>query len=125
MAAALIVIVLLYLLTAFSFYGMFQKAGVPTWYAFVPFVNIIGVLQVAGRPWWWIFLLLLIPLVNIILWIIVLNDVSVSFGHGIGFTLGLLFLELIFFYILSYGESQYHGAIGAIPPAPPPGELAS
>ena len=124
--AWLIVIVLFYLVGAFAIYGMFQKADVPTWYAFVPIVNVIGVLRVAGRPWWWI-LLMIVPIVDIIIWFVVVNDVSVSFGHGIGFTLGLFFLSLIFFYIVSYGDSQYHGAIGAIPAAPdvpPGGDLA-
>ena len=125
-AAWLIVFVLFYLVVAFSVYGTFQKAGVPTWWAFVPIIQVLGVFRVAGRPLWWI-LLLLIPIVDIIVVFVVLNDVSVSFGHGIGFTLGLFFLPIVFFYIVSYGDSQYHGAIGAIPAAsdvPPGGDLA-
>jgi hypothetical protein len=121
--AWLIVFVLFYLVFAFALFGMFQKADVPTWWAFVPIFDALGVLRVAGRPWWWL-LLSIVPIVDLVLLIIVLNDVSVSFGHGWGYTFGLLFLSLIFFYILSYGESQYHGAIGAIAPGPPSGELA-
>ena len=55
-----------------------------------------------------------------------LNDLSKSFGHGVGFTLGLLFLSLIFVYILAFGSSTYRGPGGwhpaawRAPPPPPP-----
>ena len=66
------------------------------------------------------------PLVNLIILIIVYNDLSKSFGHGVGFTLGLIFLSLIFYYILAFGSSRYLGPAGApggmamTPPPPPP-----
>lgn len=68
-------------------------------------------MQVIGRPIWW-FILFLIPVVGIIFGIIALNDLSKSFGHGVGFTLGLLFLSIFFFPILAFGGSQYVGPRG-------------
>jgi hypothetical protein len=39
----------------------------------------------------------------------VLHSVSKNFGHGVGFTLGLIFLGFIFIPILAWGDSQYLG----------------
>lgn len=46
---------------------------------------------------------------SIVINIITLHKLSKSFGHGVGFTLGLLFLSVIFYIILGFGSSQYVG----------------
>jgi hypothetical protein len=46
---------------------------------------------------------------NIIFLFIALNNLSKSFGHGVGFTLGLVFLGPIFIPLLGAGGSQYVG----------------
>ena len=75
-------------LTALGVYGTFVKAGQPGWAGFVPFYNFIIMLKVAGRPtsWGWFLLLLIVPylgtLAFFVIYIIVANDVSKSFGHG-------------------------------------------
>jgi uncharacterized membrane protein YhaH (DUF805 family) len=79
-------------------------------------------LKVVGRPGWWLWLFL-VPVVGFVILIIMTNDLSKSFGHGVGFTLGLLFLSLIFYYILAFGSSTYRGpagAAGGMATAPPP-----
>lgn len=48
-----------------------------------------------------------IPLVNFVILIIVLNELSKSFGKGSGFTVGLIFLSFIFIPILAFGSAQY------------------
>lgn len=108
-----------------AYWRIFTKAGEAGWKGIIPIWNIIVLLKIVGRPWWWL-LLLFIPLVNFVIMIIVLNDLSKSFGHGMGFTLGLVFLSLIFFLILAFGGSRYIGPGGvaaapayAPPPAPP------
>ena len=58
-----------------------------------------------------LFLLLLIPFVNFIVGIITINKISKSFGYGIGFTLGLIFVPLIFYPILAFGRSRYLGVV--------------
>ena len=104
-----------YILYALAFVGIFKKADQPVWAAFVPIVNYYFVLKIIGRPWWWL-LLLLIPCVNIVVFIIVVYDLSKSFGHGVGFAVGLYFLSIIFLYILGYGSSQYLGPSSPTPP---------
>jgi hypothetical protein len=97
-----------YLVTAVALWGIFVKAGQPGWAGFVPVFNMIVVLRCVGRPWWWI-LLFFIPLVDIVVLIMVYYDLSRSFGHGVGFTVGLIFLEVIFLLILAFGGSVYRG----------------
>jgi len=85
---------------------IFTKAGRPGWAAIIPIYNIVVLLQIIKKPVWWI-LLFFIPFVNIIIQIIVTHRVSRSFGHDVGFTLGLLFLSIIFYPILAFGSSKY------------------
>jgi hypothetical protein len=87
---------------------IFSKAGRPGWAAIIPIYSTLVLLWICGRPWWWI-LLLLIPILNIIILFIVMNDLSNAFGHGLGFTLGLIFLAPIFVLILAFGSSEYRG----------------
>ena len=103
-----------YLLVAFALVGVFKKADEPVWQAFVPIWNTIVLIKISGRPIWWV-LLLLIPIVNIVVWVIVLHGLSTSFGHGAGFTAGLFFLSIIFLYILGYDSKPYQGATGGEP----------
>jgi len=91
---------------------IFEKAGKPGWAVIVPIYNVIVLLEIVGRPWWWI-LLLLIPLVNIAVGFIVALDLSRSFGHDVAFALGLFFLGIIFYPILAFGGDSYRGAAAA------------
>jgi hypothetical protein len=87
---------------------IFVKAGEEGWKAIIPIWNTLITLKIIGRQWWWI-ILLLIPIVNIIVWIVIANDLSKSFERGIGTTLGLIFLEPIFVMILGFGSAEYKG----------------
>jgi hypothetical protein len=87
---------------------MFVKAGQPGWAAIVPIYNLYVLVQIAGRPWWWM-ILLIIPIVGIIFALILSNDISKAFGRQLGTTLGLIFLPFIFYPILGFGSAQYQG----------------
>ena len=102
-------------------YGTYKKAGAngdPAWSAFVPIYNFIVMLKIAGRPTWWGWFLLLpiVPFLGslafLVIAIIVLNDVSKSFGHGGGFTVGLVSLV---------GDLLVHPLAGAEPVPGPAG----
>jgi hypothetical protein len=119
--ALIILYIALYIIFSLGVYGTYKKAGPygdPAWAAFVPIYNFIILLKVAGRPTWWGWFLLLpiIPFLGsialLVISIIVLNDVSKSFGHGGGFTVGLVLLSVIFWYILWLGKSVYRGPAG-------------
>ena len=98
-----------------SIWTIFSKAGKPGWTAIIPIYNVIVLLEIVGKPWWWL-LLMCIPIVNIVLLIIVIHRLSLSFGHEGGFTLGLIFLGIIFFPILGFGSSKYIGPGGVLIP---------
>lgn len=120
MVGGLAGLVLVLLLIA-AMWKVFTKAGKPGWASLVPIYNAIVLLEIAGRPAWW-FILLLIPLVNLIIIIIVMIDVAKNFGHGAGFGLGLAFLSPIFLLILGFGSSRYVGpGGGALAGGYPPG----
>ena len=109
-AGAGLFIILIYLaivlLMIASMWKVFTKAGKPGWASIVPIYNTIVLLEIVGKPIWWI-ILLLIPFVNIIVLLIVLNELSKSFGRAVGTTLGLIFLGFIFWPILGFGSAQY------------------
>jgi hypothetical protein len=85
---------------------VFEKAGKPGWAAIVPIYNVIVLLDIVGKPMWWI-LLMFIPFVNFIVGIIVVLRLVQSFGKGVGFAVGLIFLPFIFYPILGFGDAQY------------------
>lgn len=87
---------------------LFRKADEPGWASIIPVYNILTAIKVAGKPWWYI-LLLLIPVVNIVIAVLILNGLSKSFGQGGWFTVGLFFLRCVFVPILGFGKSQYVG----------------
>jgi hypothetical protein len=125
-AGALVFVLLalaFYIVTALGTYGAYKKAGSygePAWSAFVPIYNFIVLLRIAGRPktWGWFLLMILVPYLGsvafFVVYIIVANDISKSFGHGGGFTVGLALLGPIFWYILWLGSSTYRGPAAAL-----------
>ena len=87
---------------------MFQKAGEPGWAAIIPIYNYLIGIKIAGKPWWYL-LLMLIPVVNLVVYIIILDGLSKSFGKSTGFTVGLFFFRFIFIPILGFGDAVYSG----------------
>ena len=89
-----------------AWWKIFTKAGKPGWAAIIPIYNMIVLCEIIGKPAWWFLLIwLLAPIFGI--W--ALNLLSKSFGHGVGFTLGMLFLGFIFIPVLGFGGSTYQG----------------
>ncbi len=72
-----------------------------------------------GRPGWWL-ILFFIPLACLVIALIVLDDLSKSFGKGAGSTIGLFFLGFIFSPMLGFGSGQCHGQEVARPSATGP-----
>lgn len=104
---AIVQLALMVLVVA-GMWKIFTKAGKPGWAAIIPIYNVIVLLQVVNRPVWWI-LLLLIPIVNIVICIMVYNDLAKSFGKGVGWTIGLLLLPMVFFPMLGFSGDSYVG----------------
>lgn len=105
---ALVIQLAIIILIIASFWKVFTKAGKPGWASIIPIYNIIVMLQIVGRPWWWL-LLMLIPIVGLVIAIIVSIDMAKSFGKGAGFGIGLALLGFIFYPILGFGSATYQG----------------
>jgi hypothetical protein len=91
-----------------SYWAIYGKAGQPGWAAIIPIYSTFVLLRVCGRPAWW-FILLLIPLVNVVIGLILVFDLAKAFGRGALFGLGLLFLSIIFYPVLGFGGSRFVG----------------
>ncbi|HEX9243634.1 MAG TPA: DUF5684 domain-containing protein, partial [Anaeromyxobacter sp.] len=91
-----------------SYWKIFAKAGKPGWASIVPIYNLVVYLQMVNRPVWWI-VLFFVPIVNIVIAIVLVHDLSKSFGKGAGWTLGLLFLGIVFVPVLAFGSDPFVG----------------
>jgi len=70
-SAVILVVIASYVLFAIPLYVMGKKIGTGNaWFAFVPILNTVLMLEIAGKDLWW-FLLLLVPCVNIVIMVIV------------------------------------------------------
>ena len=87
---------------------IFTKAGEKGWKSIIPIYSTYILFKIVYGSGWR-FLLLLIPIVNIIIAIMYDFDMAKSFGKGAGFGLGLLFLSPIFLLILAFGSAEYVG----------------
>jgi hypothetical protein len=92
---------------------VFEKAGQPGWAALIPVYNWIVFLRIAGLSGWWVLsvLICLIPILGALVFlagcVYVMHRISVRFGQGAGFTVGLVFLHVIFLLILAFGSAKY------------------
>ncbi len=103
---SMVVSIIFIILMIASIWKIFSKSGQPGWGALIPFYNIYLMLKVAGKPGWWL-LLMFIPFVNFVIMIIMYHGVSKNFGHGGGFTVGMVLLPIIFFPVLAFSSAAY------------------
>lgn len=90
-----------------GWYWVFRKAGLPGWAALVPFYNIyVMVVYVArlSRVW---FVLVWIPVVQIIAAFLVNQEVAKRFGRSEAYGLGLALLGSVFYPVLGFGKARY------------------
>lgn len=92
-----------------SLWRIFSKAGVPGVLAIVPLVNTYQLVKISGKnPW--LFLLLFVPIVNIIVYIVVALGLAKNFGKsGVFGFVGLVLFNLIGYLILAFGKAEYVG----------------
>ena len=95
-------------LAIIAMWKIFEKAGEPGWAAIIPFYNLYVLFKITWGNGWK-FLLLLIPIANIVFYIITMVKLAKAFGKSGGFAVGLVFLSVIFYCILAFDQSQYLG----------------
>jgi ABC-type sulfate transport system permease subunit len=112
MAVLLIPMLIVWVISVVGMWRVYEKAGKPGWASIIPIYNVIVMLEIVGKPMLWL-LLLLIPCVNIVVGIWMINLLSKSYGQSEGFTIGLIFLPFIFYPVLGFGNYRYLGPAGA------------
>ena len=100
-----------YIVSVVALWKVFTKSGEPGWTAFIPIVNLYKMCKIADGNGWK-FLLYLIPIVNIVYYILVNIRFAKAYGKSTAFGVGLIFLNIIFVYILAFGSAQYIGPKG-------------
>lgn len=99
---------ILYIILVVANWKIFTKAGKPGWASIIPFYNYYVLFEIAGMSGW-MFLLLLVPIVNIVMAIMLYLNLAKAFGQSTGFAIGLILLNPIFSLILGFGSAQYVG----------------
>lgn len=105
-----------YILIVIAQWKIFTKAGEAGWKCLIPIYNFIILFKISGLSPWLVLVYLLgfIPVVGsiicLVISIILWYKLSCSFGHGAGYTVGLIFLNPIFLMILGFGSSEYVGS---------------
>ena len=87
------------------------KAGEKGWKSIIPFYNLYIFTKIVDGNGWK-FLLLLIPIVDIVYGIMLDVRLAKAFGKGGGFIAGLILLPNIFTLILGFGSAEYLGPQG-------------
>ena len=136
--AAFVICIVWYVLQVIANWRIFTKAGESGRKSIIPVYNTYITYKIAWKPvFFWIFLVAVAAagvcssltsadaggagpvltvityvalVVGILMYVVCSYKLSKAFGHGIGFTLGLIFLTPIFLLILGLGSSQYPGA---------------
>lgn len=134
-ATFIVIFLIVYVLQVIGYWKMFKKFGEPGWKSIIPLYNYyIECKYCWNTKWFWIiigiavlsgiiagfgeegstveFLANGVGAVASIITLIETYKVSKSFGHGIGYFLGLIFLRAIFTIIIGFGKSQYVGNAG-------------
>ncbi len=107
-AGSTIISLIIAAFTVVCLWFVFKKAGEPGWAAIVPFYNLYVLFKITyGNGWK--FLLLLIPVANIVFGIIAYVKLAKAFGKSTGFAVGLVLLCPIFLALLAFGDAQYVG----------------
>lgn len=90
-----------------AMWKIFTKAGEAGWKSIIPIYNAFVLFRIAGlNPW--MFLLMLIPLVNVVVAIVLSLKLGERFGKGAGWSIFLLVIfSTIGYIILGFGSDQY------------------
>uniref|UniRef100_UPI003A8C804E DUF5684 domain-containing protein n=1 Tax=Leucobacter sp. BZR 635 TaxID=3378705 RepID=UPI003A8C804E len=101
------IMIAFYVVLAIAAWKMFSKAGYAGILAFIPIVNIIILVKIAGYSGW-MSLLYIIPIVGWIFAIFVALRIGTNFGKGSVFSVFLLWLfPMIGYFIIGLGRARY------------------
>lgn len=130
-AGVVLAVVIFYVLVAVAQWRIFSKAGEAGWKGLIPIYNTYVQYKLTWKTnMFWALLVVellaaviqntsssvllsliggVLSIAGFVIIVIGQHKLSKAFGHGVGFTLGLIFLSPIFLLILGFGSSQYMG----------------
>ena len=107
-AGSIVFSLVVFVLSVVAYWRIFEKAGEAGWKSIIPIYDVYILFKIAwGKGW--MFLLLLIPVVNIVIYIMMLYKLNKAFDKGVGFFILLLLLPNIGYLILAFDGSEYIG----------------
>ena len=133
LAGVLVFGVIVAVLLIIAMWKIFTKAGEPGWKSIVPIYNTYILFKISGmKNFFWYtliaslvqtlivsiagqgsgfasFITIAVGIFDLVVAIMLCNKLAKSFGKGIGYTLGLIFLPNIFTLILGFGSAEYVG----------------
>lgn len=114
----LILLVVIAVIQIVAMWKVFTKAGEKGWKSIVPIYNIAVLYKISGMSPWLIlvYIGLAIPVVSFFA-IIALTVISLyqsinlakGFNKSTGFTVGLIMVPFVFYWMLGFGKSEYVG----------------
>jgi len=95
------------LIQVLSFWQIFTKAGYDGWKAIIPVYNTYILSKIGNQPLW-VFVLLFVPLLNILPAILIPVGVAKAFGKGLVFAIfGLMVFSFFGYMYLGWGQPEY------------------
>ena len=94
---------LTFLIVWISWFKIFSKAGQAGWKVFIPIFNFFVFTKIVEKPVWFIVVYLILP----IGYLLSAFQIAKSFRKNIIFSIGLIFLPIVFFPLLAFGKSEY------------------
>ena len=89
-----VISIIIWILTIVAHWKIFTKAGKPGWASLIPIYNLYVLFQISGFNGW-MFLLLLIPFVDVVVLVLLFYKLSKAFGKGIGYSFSFIILQII------------------------------
>lgn len=128
------IVIIAYVIVVIGLWKMFDKAGEAGWKALIPIYNTYILFKISWQTkMFWIELAIMIAaqllymygdanlnqmmlifayglsLLSAIIQAVLCYNISLAYGHGIGYFLGIYLLSVVFFPIIGYGPSRYAG----------------
>ena len=108
-----VVLLIIYIL---AYWMIFNKAGEPGWKALIPIYSTYTEYKLVwNTKMFAVFMYYAASIGTIVMNIMACVKMSMSFGHGTGFAIGLILLNPIFLLILAFDGSAYIGPEGRRP----------
>jgi len=110
MEIKIIINIILLLAIHVGLFGIFKKAGQNGFFAFIPFYNLWIWLKITERPWWWL-ILMLIPGVNIMMFLIMVFLTMRNFEveNTLELIVGVVFSPFYLIYLGFGGKKRFMG----------------